>query len=147
MSVLYAAPGVGEADRAHAEGIFTSCGKTAWVHEEELLDAVTALSGSGPAYFFRFCELLTEAGQGLGLPPEIASLLAQETCFGAAAILETTGETPAALRRKVTSPGGTTEAALNVFADGGLSDVVEAALGAATRRAGELRTQAWEGLR
>ncbi len=147
MSVLYAAPGVADADRASAEGIFTACGKTAWVNDEDLLDPVTALSGSGPAYFFRFCELLAEAGQRLGLAPELADMLAQETCFGAAAILETTGETPAALRRKVTSPGGTTEAALKVVAERGLSDTIEAALSAASHRAGELRTQAWEALR
>jgi pyrroline-5-carboxylate reductase len=112
-----------------------------------MLDAVTALSGSGPAYFFRFAEVLAAAGHRLGLPVELAELLARETCFGAAAILEKTGETPETLRRKVTSPGGTTEAALGVFADRALDQTVDAALAAAARRAGELSAKAWEGLR
>ena len=147
ISVLYASPQVAAEQRACAEGIFQSCGATEWVPEESLIDAVTALSGSGPAYFFRFCELLSDAGAKAGLTPELAESLARHTFFGAARLAEATGETVEVLRKKVTSPGGTTEAALRVCANEGLGALVDSAVAAAAQRAEELSAAAWKGLR
>jgi pyrroline-5-carboxylate reductase len=144
MSVLFAPPEVGPKERNAAEALFQGCGMTAWVGEEPLLDAVTALSGSGPAYFFQFCEHLVEAACGLGLSPPLAEALSRQTFIGSAELLAVTEETPETLRKKVTSPGGTTEAALRVFQERGLGAVVAAALETACRRAGELRAHAWE---
>jgi len=105
---------------------------------EDLMDAVTAVSGSGPAYFFRLAELLAEAGAAVGLAPADARRLARVTFDGAARLMAETGDDPAALREKVTSPGGTTEAALEVFDAKGLAQTVTDAVRAARDRGREL---------
>jgi pyrroline-5-carboxylate reductase len=106
--------------------------------EEEALDAVTALSGSGPAYVFYLVESMTKAGIQMGLEPGAAASLAVATLRGAATLLEASGESPEELRRKVTSPGGTTAAAIDVFEKRGFKPIIVAAIAAATRRAQEL---------
>jgi pyrroline-5-carboxylate reductase len=106
--------------------------------EEEALDAVTALSGSGPAYVFYLVESMTEAGIQMGLEPGAAASLAAATLRGAAKLLEASGESPEELRRKVTSPGGTTAAAIDVFEKRGFKPIIVAAIASATRRAQEL---------
>jgi pyrroline-5-carboxylate reductase len=106
--------------------------------EEEALDAVTALSGSGPAYVFYLVESMTEAGIRMGLEAGAAALLAAATLRGSAKLLEASGEPPEELRRKVTSPGGTTAAAIDVFEKRGFKSIVVAAIASATRRAQEL---------
>jgi pyrroline-5-carboxylate reductase len=106
--------------------------------EEEALDAVTALSGSGPAYVFYLVESMTEAGIQMGLEPGAAALLAAATLRGSAKLLEASGEPPEELRRRVTSPGGTTAAAIDVFEKRGLKPIIIAALASAKRRAQEL---------
>jgi pyrroline-5-carboxylate reductase len=108
------------------------------VDDEALIDAVTGLSGSGPAYVYRFAEALIAGGSAVGLSPEAARELALQTLTGAAAMLQETGETPEALRAAVTSPGGTTFAGLGVLEQRGFFDAVVAAIAAATARAGEL---------
>jgi len=109
------------------------------VEREALIDAATALSGSGPAYVFHFIEGLAEAGVQLGLPPQTALALARETVFGAGALAMAADTSPAELRRQVTSPGGTTEAALHVFTDNNaLQTLLVQAAAAAYRRAVEL---------
>lgn len=105
---------------------------------EEALDAVTALSGSGPAYVFYLVESMTEAGIQMGLEPATAASLAVATLRGAAKLLEASGEPPEELRRKVTSPGGTTAAAIDVFENRGFKSIIIAAIASATRRAQEL---------
>jgi pyrroline-5-carboxylate reductase len=109
---LFAAPAVSASARAQAEQLMNAVGKSIWIEREDLMDAVTALSGSGPAYVFRFVEALTAAGEQLGLSSTQSALLATETLKGAMALLESSGESPAVLREKVTSKGGTTAAAL-----------------------------------
>jgi pyrroline-5-carboxylate reductase len=106
--------------------------------EEEALDAVTALSGSGPAYVFYLVESMTEAGIQMGLEPGAAALLAAATLRGSAKLLEASGEPPEELRRRVTSPGGTTAAAIDVFEKRGLKPIIIAAIASARRRAQEL---------
>lgn len=110
---------------------------------EEHMDAVTAVSGSGPAYVFLLAEALAEAGQAAGLPRPIADALARETVVGAGALLGSSTSTPSELRRAVTSPGGTTAAALDVLtANGGLSELMKKAVEAAARRGAELSREA-----
>ncbi len=129
--------------RRRAEAILRSVGSTLWIEPEQLMDTVTALSGSGPAYFFYFLECLETAAVELGLPTEQARLLARHTALGAAQ-MSFSGNSSAApvdlagLRRAVTSPGGTTEAALREFQDAGLEDITRRALRAAQRRADSL---------
>lgn len=121
--------------------IFESVGKVVVVDDEDLIDSVTAVSGSGPAYYFLLMEKMIEAGVELGLPPEVAKDLVLQTAKGAAMLAieaDVAGETPAELRRKVTSPGGTTEAALKVFADGKMPETIVAGLTRARDRAREL---------
>jgi len=124
-----------------AKAIFSAVGKTVVVDDEDLMDAVTAVSGSGPAYFFLLMEEMIKAGIELGLPSDIAKDLVLQTAKGAALLAvesDKEGQTPAVLRQKVTSPGGTTEAALKVFAEGRLGPLVEAALKRAYQRSREL---------
>lgn len=117
--------------------LFASSGK--WVEvEESLQDAVTATSGSGPAYFFAFVEAMIEGGKKLGLSEEVASTLAIQTVVGAAEMLQNSGKSPSTLRENVTSPNGTTFAALTNFAEGGLSDLVANSMAAAAKRSKEL---------
>ncbi|WGW10976.1 pyrroline-5-carboxylate reductase [Saxibacter everestensis] len=122
-------------DRAAA--ILAGAGMTRQVREDQL-DAVTAISGSGPAYFFLLAEALVDAGQQLGLDPETAKALVVGTAAGAGALMEQTGKDPAQLREQVTSPGGTTKAALDVFEEHGLREIALAAAQAAARRSAEL---------
>jgi pyrroline-5-carboxylate reductase len=124
--------------RASAEAILGAAGSTVWIAREELMDTVTALSGSGPAYFFLLVEALEDAAVAQGLPRETARALATQTCLGAGRMLVEDGEAPTVLRERVTSPGGTTAAALDAFAAGGLRELVSAAVAAATRRGREL---------
>jgi pyrroline-5-carboxylate reductase len=126
------------ARRAQAEAILAAAGRTAWIEREELMDAVTALSGSGPAYFFLLVEALEDAAVAQGLPRETARALATQTCLGAGRMLVEGGEAPSILRERVTSPGGTTAAALDAFAAGGLRELVANAVVAATARGREL---------
>ncbi len=137
-SGLYATPGTSEAERERAESLLRAVGITVWVEDEDLMDAVTAVSGSGPAYFFLLMEALAEAGERLGLEAGQARLLALETAFGAAKMALEASEPPAALRARVTSPGGTTERALGVLEEGGFRELVSRAVAAARERAREL---------
>jgi pyrroline-5-carboxylate reductase len=111
---------------------------TCHVLPEDLMDAVTGLSGSGPAYIFRMAEALTEAGLAVGIPVEQAGELVKQTILGAARMMTETDDTPTRLREKVTSPGGTTQAGLKSMNEAGFEEIVMEAVKAATRRAGEL---------
>jgi pyrroline-5-carboxylate reductase len=124
-----------------AESVLRSVGSTLWVKEEAQIDAVTAVSGSGPAYFFLIMEAMEEAGVALGLDREAARLLSIETAFGAAKLALESDDTPAALRQKVTSPGGTTEQAIKVMEDKQLQQIFAEAMKAAADRAAELAEQ------
>ena len=135
---LYANPRVDDSGRARAERLLASAGTTVWIDDEALMDAVTGTSGSGPAYVFLLAEALEDAAIAEGLPPAAARILAQQTILGAARMLTGSGEPPAELRRRVTSPGGTTQAAIETFEAGGFRDLVARAVRAATRRGGEL---------
>lgn len=138
MTGLYAAPGVDAASRDTAARILAAVGATVWVERESDMDSVTALSGSGPAYFFLLMELLSDAGRQLGLTPEVAQTLAIETAWGAAKLAREGTDDPATLRAQVTSKGGTTAAALAVFEAAGLRDIVSRAVAAAAERSAEL---------
>ncbi len=133
-TALYANPRVTEAQREKAESILRAVGIVQWVEEESLMDAVTALSGSGPAYFFLLMEILENAGKGLGLPADTARLLTLQTAYGAAKMALESADSAAALRERVTSPGGTTQAALEVLEAGDLRDQFKQALKAARDR-------------
>ncbi len=135
---LYANARVSAEQRQRAESILRAVGLTVWVDDEVLLDAVTAVSGSGPAYFFLFMEAMAKAGTELGLAPDTARLLALQTAFGAAKMALESEDDPALLRQRVTSPGGTTERAIGAFIDGGLERLVQQAMTAAARRSAEL---------
>ena len=135
---LYAMPGASQQDRELAQSLLQSVGQAIWVENEAQLDAVTALSGSGPAYVFLFIESLIAGGIELGLTPEQARLLALETLKGASLLAASSEEPPATLREKVTSKGGTTAAALAVFEQGGLKDLVARAMRAANDRAAQM---------
>lgn len=135
---LYTADLTPAAARQLAETVMRTAGKTVWLEHEADLDAVTALSGSGPAYFFLLTELLCDAGVALGLRPETAAVLAQQTLAGAAAMAAQPGADVAQLRANVTSKGGTTEAALKHFEAADLRKIVQDALQAAQRRGQQL---------
>jgi len=137
-TVLHAGPGVTADQRDTAESVLRAVGLTRWVEDEDQLDAVTALSGSGPAYFFLVLEAMEAAGVRLGLPAETARLLTLQTALGAARMAIESDEDPATLRRRVTSPGGTTERALAVLEQGGLRELFGSALTAARDRSVEL---------
>jgi pyrroline-5-carboxylate reductase len=124
--------------RAIAETILRSTGVTAWVENESDLDIVTALSGSGPAYFFLVMEALEQAAVQEGLKRDTARLLTLETAYGAAKMALEGAEEPALLRARVTSPGGTTERAVNILTQGGMTPLFERAIHGATERAREL---------
>jgi pyrroline-5-carboxylate reductase len=135
---LCASAGTSAEQRHRAERLLASAGSTVWIDEEKLMDAVTAVSGSGPAYVFLLAEAMEAAGIELGLPAEAARTLVLQTVLGAARMLTESGEAPAELRRRVTSPNGTTQAAIEAFQAGGFQSLVDAALAAAARRGGEL---------
>ena len=138
ISGLYAAPAVGEADRAQAESILRAVGATVWLASEDAIDAVTAISGSGPAYVFYFIEALQRAALELGFDAATARQLALETFAGSVALAKQGGEDPAVLRARVTSKGGTTERALSVMDAEALSAIVARAARAAAERSREL---------
>lgn len=138
MTGLYAAPGVTAADRAHVDALLASTGRCLWLQEEAQLDAVTALSGSGPAYVFYFLEAMVEAGAAMGLSPVQARELAVTTFTGAAALADRSDETLAVMRERVTSKGGTTYAALTAMEQDGVKSEFVRALRAAQARAKEL---------
>jgi len=131
---------VSEKQRATADALLSSNGIVEWLPSEDLIDAVTAVSGSGPAYVFHLVECLAEAGAAAGLPPELAERLARATVTGAGELLFRSDLPPATLRQNVTSPGGTTAAALEVLMrdPGGLKGLMREAVAAAKRRAEEL---------
>lgn len=137
-TALYAPPSVGAAQRAAAEHIARGVGGLVWVSEEDHLEVVTALSGSGPAYFFLLAEYMAEAAEALGLAPPVARILAAATLHGAGVLAHSGVTDLARLRAEIASPGGTTEAALAVFTSAGLKATVERALAAAARRSREL---------
>ena len=132
---LFAPAGTSAEARTLAEQLLAAAGACVWVDEESQLDAVTALSGSGPAYFFLLVEALRDAGTALGLKPEVAGQLAAQTCVGAARMVGESGLDASALRANVTSKGGTTEAAVNHLESAGLRAIFVEALQAADARA------------
>lgn len=137
-TALFATPQVSAAQRELAEGIMRAVGLTLWVNDEGQMDAVTALSGSGPAYFFLVMEAMQQAGEQLGLSVETARLLTLQTAFGAAKMALESREDAATLRQRVTSPGGTTERAIGVLQEGELEALFAKALAAARDRSQEL---------
>ncbi len=138
---LFANAQVSNAEHELAESIMRAVGITLWLEDEAQLDAVTALSGSGPAYFFYVMEAMENAGKSLGLESNAARLLAIQTAFGAAKLALESSEDPCTLRERVTSPGGTTERALSVLREGGLETLFNEAMRAANDRAAELADQ------
>lgn len=135
---VYAMRGASANDQRRAERILSAVGKVVWVRNEALLDPVTAVSASGPAYVFWFIEQLGRSAQALGLPPAVAAQLALETVLGSAKLAAASKEPPAVLRERVTSKGGTTAAALKVFEDEALAERFRRAVVAASRRAAEM---------
>lgn len=138
ITALVRGPGVDDAEATRAEALMASAGETLWLDDEGLIDAVTAVSGSGPAYVFALMEAMEAAGVAQGLPDEVARRLVLATVLGAARMAHAGGDPPAVLRQRVTSPKGTTAAALDVLATGGFGPLVGEAIAAATRRGGEL---------
>jgi len=138
MTGLYARAGVSAADRQFVERVAGAMGEYLWVQREEQLDAVTALSGSGPAYVFYFLEAMTQAGIEMGLSAQQAYKLAVETFRGASALAKASNDPPEVLRQRVTSKGGTTHAAITHMEAAGLKRLFGQALHAAERRAREL---------
>ncbi|MCK9510368.1 MAG: pyrroline-5-carboxylate reductase [Pigmentiphaga sp.] len=138
---LVAQEGLAEADRALAGQLMRAVGDIVWVDDEPALDVVTALSGSGPAYVFLFLQALIDGGVALGLSPEQARVLALGTLSGATRLAANSTESPAVLRQRVTSKGGTTAAALEVFESHGWAQAVGEAMAAAALRAGTLADQ------
>lgn len=132
---------VSAAQRTLAQNILSAAGSVAWIEDEALMDTVTALSGSGPAYFFLLVEALVDAAVAQGLPRDTATELATQTCFGAGRMVREDGAPPAELRRRVTSSGGTTQAALESFAASDFNTIVARAIAAATRRGAEISAQ------
>jgi len=133
-SGLHANANVSEDQRDLAENIMRSVGISVWVNTESEIDAVTAVSGSGPAYFFLLMEAMEKAATDLGLSQHTAQLLIEQTALGAAKIALESNESPGELRARVTSPGGTTEQAIKTFSEGNFSDLVKQALQAAHDR-------------
>lgn len=137
-SGLYANSNTSEAQKKLAEEVLSAAGIVQWVDNEKDIDAVTAVSGSGPAYYFLLMEAMIDAGVELGLSRETAAELTVQTAIGAAQMAKQSDVDAAELRRRVTSPGGTTEQAINTFEGAHLRDIVKAALKSANDRSGEL---------
>ncbi len=139
ITVATAAPGVSEAEKKRCHEVLEAVGQVLWIEDEALIDPVTALSGSGPAYVFLLVEAMAAAGAKLGLAPEMAMQLARATVVGSGELLRQSAEPASQLRVNVTSPGGTTAAALKVLmAEDGLQAVFDKALAAASHRSREL---------
>ena len=135
---LFALPGVSEDEKRQAEQVMQAVGSTVWVDDEGRMDAVTAISGSGPAYVFLFIEALQQAAGELGFTPQAARQLALDTVLGSARLAAQSADPASVLRERVTSKGGTTEAALRVMDERALKDIVTAAAAAACARSTEL---------
>ena len=138
---LYATASTDAAQRDTAAAVLAAVGLCVWIDDEARMDAVTALSGSGPAYVFLLAEAMQDAATALGLPADAAVALTRQTLLGAARMLDESGETAATLRQRVTSPGGTTQAAIESFESDAFRAIVARALAAAERRGGELSKQ------
>jgi pyrroline-5-carboxylate reductase len=138
MTGLYATADVSSERRTQAEQILGAVGATLWLEREQHMDIVTAVSASGPAYFFLLIEMLEHAGIAQGLSADVSRKLAVETAYGSGAMARAAGEPPAVLREQVTSKGGTTAAALQVLEERRVRAAFDAAVAAATRRAAEL---------
>jgi len=139
ITAVYPNDRVSSEQKDAVSGLLAAVGEVVWLDHEEQIDFVTAVSGSGPAYVFHLAECMTRAGIELGLPEELAARLAEATVSGAGELMHQSDDTPATLRQNVTSPNGTTAAALDVLmADDGLQPVMTAAVAAAARRAKEL---------
>ena len=135
---IYASEAVGKQDRELTSQILAATGLTIWLDNEAQIDAVTAVSGSGPAYFFYLMESMIRAGKNLGLEEKVATALTLQTALGAAQMAITSSNSPTELRKNVTSPNGTTQAALEVFDRAQISQNIQAALAAAQKRSQEL---------
>lgn len=143
MSAGFATPAVSETQKDRVQGLMQAVGRFEWVANETLIDAVTAVSGSGPAYVFHLAECMALAGIKAGLPEDLAMTLARETVSGAGELLRQSRDEPAILRENVTSPGGTTAAALSVLMrEGGMAMLLEEAVLAAQKRSVELAENA-----
>jgi pyrroline-5-carboxylate reductase len=138
IAALYALPEVSAAERQTAETILRAVGEVVWVNDERLLDPVTAVSASGPAYVFWFIEQLAASAEKLGIDRQTAAKLALHTVLGSARLAAESADPPATLRKNVTSKGGTTEAALKVFDEEKLAERFERAVAAASRRGAEM---------
>jgi pyrroline-5-carboxylate reductase len=138
ITALYPRAGVTDTDRQWAEKVIATTGQFLWLEREEQLDAVTAISGSGPAYMFYFMEAMTAAGAEMGLPAEQAYQLAVATFIGAGELARASTESPEVLRQRVTSKGGTTYAAITSMDDSGIKQAFAKALHAARNRAEEM---------
>ncbi len=139
ISVLFADPHASPSQKRVCKVLMASVGETAWIEDEAFMDAVTAVSGSGPAYVFLLAEAMAAAGVQAGLDPALAEQLARATVAGSGALLTADDSPPSELRQNVTSPGGTTEAALKVLtSDDGLQDLINRAIEAAAKRSKEL---------
>jgi len=138
ITALHANPAASNAQRGQAQKILEAVGAVIWVQQEDLMDAVTAVSGSGPAYFFLFMEAMEHSARILGLPMEVAWALALHTGAGATRMALESGQDLAQLRKNVTSPGGTTAAALEIFEKAGLREIVDNALTGARDRGREI---------
>jgi len=137
-TALFANSACSDQHKRQANQLMQAAGSSVWVEQEQQLDAVTALSGSGPAYFFFLIEHMIETGVSLGLPEQTASQLAIDTAYGAASMARRAEQSPAVLRNNVTSKGGTTAAAIEVFNNKQTADIIKAAMQAAYQRAVEL---------
>ena len=135
---LYANDRVDAAGRRRADAVLATAGPTVWIEDEALMDAVTAASGSAPAYVFLLAEAMQDAAVAQGLPADAARALVLQTILGAARMLTESGESASELRRRVTSPGGTTHAAITAFEEGGFRELVARAMSLAAARGREL---------
>lgn len=138
MAVLVASPEVSVAQKAQAFYIAEATGRAIWIGDESLMDSVTAVSGSGPAYFYLLMEMMEDAAVDLGLPRDVARILVRQTALGAARSAGDPASDAATLRASVTSPGGTTAAALTIMEQAGIRDILRRALAAARDRGAEL---------
>lgn len=139
MTGLYCGDKLSPSQREQISQLFNCVGNSVWVDQEKHIDLITACSGSGPAYFYRFVEALTQAGQSLGLDPNLSQLLAEQTFVGAALLFNQGQDSASTWRQRVTSPGGTTEAALKMFDnEANLDKLMAKVVRAAYDRAGEL---------
>lgn len=141
ISALFATAHVNAKQRKLAQSIMQSVGETLWVETESLLDVVTGISGSGPAYFFKLMEQMVVSAEQHGLAPDIATKLVVQTALGAATLAKQNAQPPATLRAQVTSRGGTTEAALNTMESLGLDDAIQQGITAAVHRAAQMADQ------